>query len=74
MVAATTADATSSSAKEFVSTLSGTDRSRMPIRGMNDDKIDSATRKGNEPAPLLLIAIAVVPLLGIVAWLLGVFG
>jgi hypothetical protein len=29
---------------------------------------------GNEPAPLLLIGVAVVPLLGVVGWLLGLFG
>ncbi|WP_013503762.1 MULTISPECIES: hypothetical protein [Rhodopseudomonas] len=40
---------------------------------MNDDKLD-AKRTGNEPAPLLLLAVALVPLIGIVAWLLGLFG
>jgi hypothetical protein len=40
---------------------------------MEDDKRE-AKRTGNEPAPLLMIAVAVVPLIAIVAWLLGVFG
>lgn len=40
---------------------------------MEDDKRE-AERTGNEPAPLLMIAVAVVPLIAIVAWLLGVFG
>ncbi|WP_283810850.1 hypothetical protein [Rhodopseudomonas sp. BR0C11] len=40
---------------------------------MEDDK-RKAKRIGNEPAPLLMIAVAVIPLIAIVAWLLGVFG
>jgi hypothetical protein len=40
---------------------------------MEDDKLD-AKRTGNEPAPILLLAIAVVPLIAIVAWLMGLFG
>lgn len=40
---------------------------------MEDDKLD-AKRTGNEPAPILLLAIAVVPLIAIVAWLVGLFG
>lgn len=41
---------------------------------MEEDDKREAKRTGNEPAPLLMIAVAVVPLLAIVAWLLGVFG
>lgn len=29
--------------------------------------------KGGEPTPLLLIAVAVLPLLGVAAWVFGVF-
>jgi hypothetical protein len=29
---------------------------------------------GNEPSPLLLIAVAVIPLLAILGWFLGLFG
>jgi hypothetical protein len=29
---------------------------------------------GNEPAPLLLIAVAAVPLLGVLGWMVGLFG
>lgn len=35
---------------------------------MNDDKFDDPSRKGNEPAPLLLIAVGAVPLLGVLGW------
>jgi hypothetical protein len=31
-------------------------------------------RTGNEPAPLLLIAVAVIPLLAVLGWYLGLFG
>ena len=31
-------------------------------------------RTGNEPSPLLLIAVAVLPLLGVLGWLVGLFG
>jgi hypothetical protein len=39
---------------------------------MADDEM-KPRRTGNEPAPLLLLAVAVVPLLAIVGWLLGMF-
>lgn len=35
---------------------------------------DNRNRTGNEPAPLLLLAVALVPLLGVAAWLIGWFG
>ncbi len=37
---------------------------------MSNDKFDDPSRKGNEPAPLLMIAVAVIPLLGVAAWML----
>jgi nitrate reductase NapE component len=40
---------------------------------MKDDELDDK-RTGNEPAPLLLLAVALVPLLAIAAWMLGAFG
>jgi hypothetical protein len=38
---------------------------------MADEKPDPV---GNEPAPLLLIGVAVFPLLGVLGWLFGLFG
>lgn len=29
---------------------------------------------GNEPAPLILIGIALIPLLGVLGWVFGLFG
>ena len=29
---------------------------------------------GNEPAPLMLIAVALIPLLGVLGWAFGMFG
>jgi len=40
---------------------------------MDDDKLE-AKRTGNEPAPILLLVVAVAPLIAIAAWLLGLFG
>jgi hypothetical protein len=40
--------------------------------GMADD-LDSK-RTGNEPAPLLLILIAILPLLVVAGWFFGLFG
>jgi hypothetical protein len=37
----------------------------MKFKKPNDD--------GNEPSPILLIAVAVVPLLAIVGWFMGLF-
>lgn len=37
-------------------------------------KFKKPNDEGNEPAPLMLIAVAVVPLLAIAGWFLGVFG
>jgi hypothetical protein len=36
---------------------------------MTDDP-DTEKRTGNEPAPLLILAVAIIPLLGVAAWLL----
>jgi hypothetical protein len=30
--------------------------------------------EGNEPAPLILIGVALVPLLGVLGWVFGLFG
>jgi hypothetical protein len=38
----------------------------MKFRKPNDE--------GNEPTPLVLIAIAILPLLAVAGWLLGLFG
>jgi hypothetical protein len=38
------------------------------------DEDSRSDRTGNEPAPLLMIAVAVIPLLAILGWLLGLFG
>uniref|UniRef100_Q07KG2 Uncharacterized protein n=1 Tax=Rhodopseudomonas palustris (strain BisA53) TaxID=316055 RepID=Q07KG2_RHOP5 len=40
---------------------------------MADDE-SKPDRTGNEPAPLLLIGVGVIPLLAILGWLLGWFG
>ncbi|MDF3812615.1 MULTISPECIES: hypothetical protein [Rhodopseudomonas] len=40
---------------------------------MADDDLDEK-RTGNEPAPLLLIAVALLPLLAVAAWAAGFFG
>lgn len=45
----------------------------MRSSAMAEKDIDSK-RTGNEPAPLLLIAIAVVPLLTVAGWFFGLFG
>lgn len=37
-------------------------------------KFKKPNDEGNEPAPLMLIAVAVMPLLAIAGWFLGVFG
>ncbi len=37
-------------------------------------KFKKPNDEGNEPAPLMLIAVAVVPLLAIAGWFLGAFG
>jgi hypothetical protein len=39
---------------------------------MKDDK--PVDRTGNEPAPLLFFGIALIPLLGVAAWVFGLFG
>lgn len=46
---------------------------RTPHRanGMADDPVDN---EGNEPSPLLLIAVGVVPLLGVLGWYFGLLG
>jgi len=36
---------------------------------MTDDP-DTKSRTGNEPAPLLMVAVAIIPLLSVAAWLL----
>jgi hypothetical protein len=36
---------------------------------MTDDP-DTQRRTGNEPAPLLMLAVAIIPLLGVAGWLL----
>jgi hypothetical protein len=41
---------------------------------MSNDKFDSESRKGNEPAPLLLMGVALIPVLGVGGWMLGWFG
>ena len=40
---------------------------------MENDQTDKIPEKGGEPTPLLLIAVAALPLLAVAAWLLGVF-
>jgi hypothetical protein len=35
---------------------------------------DESDRTGNEPAPLFLIAVGVIPLLAVLGWYLGWFG
>lgn len=37
-------------------------------------KFSKPNDEGNEPAPLILIAVAIVPLLAVAGWFLGVFG
>lgn len=41
---------------------------------MENDQSDQFPEKGGEPTPLLLIAVAVVPLLGVAGWYFGLFG
>lgn len=37
-------------------------------------KFKKPNDEGNEPAPLLLIAVAVLPVLAVLAWFAGLFG
>jgi hypothetical protein len=37
-------------------------------------KYSKANEEGNEPSPIIMIAVAIVPLLAVVGWFMGVFG
>jgi hypothetical protein len=37
-------------------------------------KFKKPNDEGNEPSPLIMIAVAVVPLLVVAGWFMGVFG
>lgn len=41
---------------------------------MENDQSDKFPESGGEPTPLLLIAVAVIPLLAAAGWFFGVFG
>jgi hypothetical protein len=57
----------------------GTGQNQLIVEGGKKEKqeVDNGRPTdsgGNEPAPLLLIGVALLPLLGVLGWFLGLFG
>jgi hypothetical protein len=52
--------------------LGGTKRISGYLRVMENE--EPGDRQGNEPSPLLLLGVSLLPLFGLLGWYLGLFG